>query len=67
MGSARDIGHYLTYGIRVFERGERGWRCVRVLHDVHVDGGRVRRLARLLTDYQLDPMHLYDAVCDALP
>ena len=36
------------------------------LSDISLDRMFVERLARLFTDYQLDPVHLLDAVEDAL-
>ena len=61
------IGYYRTFGIEGCVRTDSGWQpCIR-LPDVSVDREFTRRLAGRCTSSQLSPVHLKDAVLDALP
>lgn len=61
-----EIGTYVTYGLRVYERVGKKWHEVAYLSDVCVDSAVVRRLARSCTQGNLDPIHLFDVVEDFL-
>lgn len=57
-----DIGTYTSYGIKAM----RGTEAVEFVSDVSVDKTFVEALARCCTDLQLDPIHLFDVVEDAI-
>ena len=59
-----EIGTYVTYGLRAYQRVGRKWREVAYVSDVCVDPAVVRRLARSCTQGNLDPCHLFDVVED---
>ena len=61
-----EIGTYVTYGLRAYERVGKKWREVAYVSDVCVDAATVRRLARSCTQGNLDPCHLFDIVEDFL-
>lgn len=62
-----ELGRRLTYGIQARRRTCRGWKTVGFLADVTTDPQRVREWTDRLNRGQLSPLHLFDAVYDALP
>ncbi len=61
-----ELGTYVTYGLRAYERVGRKWREAAYISDICVDAVAVRRLARSCTQGNLDPCHLFDVVEDFL-
>ena len=61
-----EIGTYVTYGLRAYERVGKKWQEVAYVSDVCTDGATVRRLARSCTQGNLNPCHLFDVVEDFL-
>ena len=57
-----DIGTYTSYGIKA----EKGNDELIFVSDVSVDRVFVENLARCCTDLQLDPVHLFNVVEDAI-
>ncbi len=57
-----DIGTYTSYGIKAMK----GTDELMFVSDVSVDRTFVENLARCCTELQLDPMHLFDVVEDAI-
>lgn len=57
-----DIGTYTSYGIKAIKENVE----VEFVSDVSVDKIFVDELARCCTDLQLDPIHLFDVVEDAI-
>lgn len=64
--SAR-LGHYTTYGLRAETETPRGWTPLFTLSDVSCDRVFVESFAARCTACGLSPVHLTDAVLDALP
>lgn len=64
--SAR-LGHYTTYGLRAETETARGWVPLLTLSDVSCDREFVEAFAARCTACGLSPVHLTDAVLDALP
>ena len=63
----KHIGYYRTFGIEGCVRTDSGWQpCIR-LPDVSVDREFAHWLAGRCTSSQISPVHLKDAVLDALP
>ena len=57
-----DIGTYTSYGIKAMKGSDE----IEFVSDVSVDRPFVDELARCCTDLQLDPIHLFDVVEDAI-
>lgn len=64
---SEDIGSYQTYGLLSEEETSDGWLTGCRIDDVSCDLQFVKWLSKLFTTFQLDPIHLFDAVADALP
>ena len=58
----KDIGTYTSYGIKAFKDGKE----VGFVSDVSVDRDFVEELVELCNTEQLDPIHLFDVVEDAI-
>ena len=56
----KDIGNYVTYGIKLENEQETE------INDVSTDKSFVNNLVFQFNKYQLDPIHLSDAVEDSL-
>ena len=56
---------YPAYGIQVAEKGDPE-RIVMFISDVSCDQRVAERIAKLLTDEQLDPIHVYEVLDDML-
>ena len=61
------LGHYTTFGLRAETETERGWLPLLTLSDVSCDEEFIRAFAQRCTECGLSPVHLTDAVLDALP
>lgn len=61
---APEIGWYISYGIRVCRREEKGWKTIMRVQDVSVDQNMVEKLARLCTEEELTPSQLPDVIAD---
>ena len=61
------LGHYTTFGLRAETETERGWLPLLTLSDVSCDEEFIRAFAQRCTECRLSPVHLTDAVLDALP
>ena len=59
---SRELGIYVTYGIRVCTASEE----IAFVHDVSTDREIARRLAKKCTEHQLLPTHLRDLLEDLL-
>ena len=58
-----DIGTYTSYGLKAMREGKE----ILAIPDVSLNKEFVESLATRCTDLQLDPIHLFDVVEDALP
>ena len=58
-----EIGTYTSYGLKAMQ----GNKEILTISDVSLDKTFVEGLARMYTEYQLDPIHLFEVVEDALP
>ena len=61
-----DVGRYVTYGLFAYRKQSGVWRVVAGISDVSTERQAVRRLARVCTEGNLDPVHLFDVVEDFL-
>lgn len=61
------LGHYTTFGLRAETETARGWLPLMTLSDVSCDEEFICALAQRCTACGLSPVHLTDAVLDALP
>lgn len=61
------LGHYTTFGLRAETETGRGWAPLLTLSDVSCDEEFIRAFAQRCTECGLSPVHLTDAVLDALP
>ena len=58
-----EIGTYTSYGLKAMQ----GDKEITVVSDVSLDRAFVEGLARMYTEFQLDPVHLFEVIEDALP
>ena len=58
-----EIGTYISYGLKAMQ----GRAEITFVSDVSVNKTFVEGLARMYTEFQLDPVHLLEVVEDALP
>lgn len=56
-----DLGEYSTYGIRIVSSDD-----MEILHDVSVCENSVNYIVKMINQYHLSPIHLYDVVVDML-
>lgn len=65
--STPELGNYTTYGIRAYRTTPSGdtTECA-LVSDVSCDQAFAADIAKRFTLYQLDPVHLMDAVLDAI-
>ncbi|BDF68025.1 DUF6514 family protein [Pseudoflavonifractor phocaeensis] len=64
--SSPELGPYVSYGIHAFLYTDSGCREFALLFDISCDGALVTDLAEEFTRHQLHPVHLMDAVMDAI-
>lgn len=65
--SSSDLGDYCSYGIHAFTATPTGFDNAGLIFDISCDQDFVSLLADTYTRLQLDPIHLLDAILDALP
>ncbi len=56
------LGTYSTYDIFAYS----SWRPIAMIPDVSLDESLVSKMIQCFNDYELSPIHLYDAVLDML-
>lgn len=61
-----DVTVYTSFGIQFMQSATDGWVELNSVSDVSVDKIFVANLCKLLTDKQLDPIHLSDVLEDSL-
>lgn len=62
-----DIGNYRSSSLHCYRRTPYTRELISLVPDVSTDEEFVQSLADLFTDGQLEPIHLFDAVYDAIP
>lgn len=63
---APEIGSYTSFGILALRCSGGRWQKLFLISDVSPNDHLVDELARLCTEYQLHPIHLYDVVEDTI-
>lgn len=61
-----DIGHYTSYGIKIFRVSHGKLHELKTVSDVSTNEALVKQLATLCTRGQLSPIHLMDVIEDFL-
>ena len=62
-----DTGFYITYGLQLYQNENGILIPLIILPDISTNLDFVENLALTFTVNQLSPLHLYDAVLDAMP
>ena len=62
-----DLGFYITYGLQLYQNENGILIPLIILADVSTDQDFVENLALTFTINQLSPLHLHDAILDAMP
>ncbi len=63
---ASEIGWYVSYGIRAYQKTGSRWDVILSVSDVSPDREEAEKLAQRCTAGQLSPIHLRDVIEDQL-
>ena len=65
--SSPELGSYLTYGIQILRKTERGFEVLEHIHDITLEAALAKQLTELFFRNQLSPVHIWDVLADMLP